>query len=195
MNDLFYNDGITYDVQREFEIGYDDETNYITIPVRDELGNLVGIKGRYLGEADEQHSKYTYLKKCPKGKILYGLNKTEEFIAKNNVCYITEAEKGVLQLISYGHYNVVATGGCKITTTQIEKLSRICTHVVFCFDKDVGKDELQEIADKFISYMTVDAIVDNNNILNNKESPTDNKDKFEELIKTSIVRLKSDAGI
>jgi DNA primase len=45
VNDLFYNDGIDYLTQREFEIGYDPETNRITIPIYDEIGSFVGVKG------------------------------------------------------------------------------------------------------------------------------------------------------
>lgn len=190
VNDMFYNDNIDYSVQCEFEIGYDDETNYITIPIRDELNNLVGVKGRYFGEPDDAHTKYTYLYRCPKGKILYGLNKTEKYIRETGICYITEAEKGVLQLFSYGYNNCVSTGGSKMTQTQIDKLSRICSHVVFLYDKDIDISEIEILADKFVSFVTVDAVIDINDILLDKESPTDNKDKLKELLQTSIVRIK-----
>ena len=38
VNDLFYEDHINYETQREFEIGFDEETNRYTIPIRSELG-------------------------------------------------------------------------------------------------------------------------------------------------------------
>ena len=47
VNDMFCEDGVGYDTQVEFEIGYDEFTNRITIPIRDDLGNLVGVKARY----------------------------------------------------------------------------------------------------------------------------------------------------
>lgn len=46
VNDYFLKDNISYDTQMLFEIGYDDVSNRITIPVRDEMGTLVGVKGR-----------------------------------------------------------------------------------------------------------------------------------------------------
>ena len=70
-NKMFEDDGISFEVQKEFEVGYDPQTNYITIPIRDSLGTLCGIKGRYFGEPDELHTKYTYNEKCNKSKILY----------------------------------------------------------------------------------------------------------------------------
>jgi DNA primase len=36
VNDMFAKDNISYEIQKYFEIGYDDETNHITIPIRDE---------------------------------------------------------------------------------------------------------------------------------------------------------------
>ena len=33
--------------RQEFEIGFDEETNRYTIPIRSELGDLVGVKARY----------------------------------------------------------------------------------------------------------------------------------------------------
>ena len=47
VNDLFCEDHINYTTQRDFEIGLDPETNRYTIPIRSEIGDLVGVKGRY----------------------------------------------------------------------------------------------------------------------------------------------------
>ena len=61
-NDLFYKDNIDYSTQKEFEIGFDEESNRYTIPIRSELGDLVGIKGRYFyREVPEGENKYIYL--------------------------------------------------------------------------------------------------------------------------------------
>ena len=62
VNDLFYNDGISYATQADFEIGYDESTNRITIPIRDENGILCGVKGRIFAEHLEDWEKeYKYL--------------------------------------------------------------------------------------------------------------------------------------
>ena len=45
---ICFNDGISYETQQEFEIGYDELTNRITVPIRSEMHDLVGVKVDYL---------------------------------------------------------------------------------------------------------------------------------------------------
>ena len=61
-------------------------------------------------------------------------------------------------------------------------LTRLSSHIIFCFDKDVTLDELNYIADKFLDCIQISAIVDADNLLEEKESPTDNPNKFKKLI-------------
>jgi DNA primase len=37
VNDMFKEDGVGYETQREFEVGYDEYSNRITIPIRDDI--------------------------------------------------------------------------------------------------------------------------------------------------------------
>ena len=53
VNDFFLKDNISYNTQMLFEVGYDDISNRITIPVRDEMGTLVGVKGRLFLKQEE----------------------------------------------------------------------------------------------------------------------------------------------
>ena len=192
VNEQFYVDGITYMIQKEFEIGFDEDTQYITIPIRDEIGTLVGVKGRYLGEPPKDISKYTYLEHCARSQLLYGLNKTYNAIQEQKIVYVGESEKSVLQMFSYGYYNCVATSGKKVSKQQIIKLERLCVPIVFLFDKDVKQEELDELASRFVDGVTVYALIDKINILNEKESPTDSKEKFEKLLndKACMIKLK-----
>lgn len=191
VNDMFKNDGISYEIQRLFEIGYDDQTNRITIPIRDELNNLVGIKGRlFKKELKEDDLKYLYIEPCNRSKILYGLNVALPYIQQKGYVYVVESEKGVMQLWSMGIYNCVATGGKKVSQYQIDMLSRLCVDIIFCFDKDVEQTELEELADRFIESVNIYAIIDKNNILEEKESPSDNPDKFVELERNNKYKIK-----
>ena len=62
VNDLFFKDNIDYGTQAKFEVGYDEQTNRITIPIRDEIGTLVGVKGRMFGKAQKDGElKYLYI--------------------------------------------------------------------------------------------------------------------------------------
>lgn len=191
VNDMFNEDGVSYDTQAEFEIGYDEFTNRITIPIRDDLGNLVGVKARYFyRQVPEDEQKFMYIEKCARSQILYGLYKTINFIKKAQRVFVTEAEKGVQQLYDKGYFEAVATGGSKISKLQIDKLTRLCVPIIFVFDKDITKEELDDIASMFIDGTEIYALIDTIGILNEKESPTDNISKFEQLLEKCIYRLK-----
>lgn len=189
-NKMFEDDGISIEVQKEFEIGYCPCTNYITIPIRDSLGALVGVKGRYFGDPDEYHSKYTYIERCNKGKIIYGYWQNKDYIKNNQYIYVVESEKAVQQLATMGVRSCVSTGGKTISKYQVEEIIRTGCTPIFAFDKDVNEDELQEIASMFIDGVTVYAIVDKDNILNEKESPSDCKQKWLHLVKNNIYKIK-----
>ena len=191
VNDMFGEDGVGYDTQVEFEIGYDEFTNRITIPIRDDLGNLVGVKARYFyRQVPEDEQKFMYIEKCARSQILYGLYKTINFIKKAQRVFVVEAEKGVQQLYDKGYFEAVATGGSKISKSQIDKLTRLCVPIIFVFDKDITKEELDDIASRFIDGTEVYALIDTIGILNEKESPTDDISKFEQLLEKCIYRLK-----
>lgn len=191
VNDLFYDDGISYSVQREFEIGYDEESNRITIPIRDEIGNLVGVKGRlFKKELDEEDQKYIYLEPCARNKILYGLYKTYPYIKRYGKCIVGESEKFVQQLWSMDICYSVATGGTKVSPQQIEKLSRLGVDLIFAFDKDFTKQDIEKLASRFIDGINIYYIYDEYNILNEKESPTDDTLKFEYLYKNCLYKIK-----
>lgn len=191
VNDMFCEDGVWYDTQVEFEIGYDEFTNRITIPIRDDLGNLVGVKARYFyRQVPEDEQKFMYIEKCARSQILYGLYKTINFIKKAQRVFVVEAEKGVQQLYDKGYFEAVATGGSKISKSQIDKLTRLCVPIIFVFDKDITKEDLDDIASRFIDGTEVYALIDTIGILNEKESPTDDISKFEQLLEKCMYRLK-----
>ena len=191
VNDMFNEDGVSYETQAEFEIGYDEFTNRITIPIRDDLGNLVGVKARYFyRQVPEDEQKFMYIEKCARSQILYGLYKTINFIKRAQRVFVTEAEKGVQQLYDKGYFEAVATGGSKISKSQIDKLTRLCVPIIFVFDKDITKEELDDIASRFIDGTEIYALIDTIGILNEKESPTDNISKFKQLLDKCMYRLK-----
>ena len=189
-NKMFEDDNISLEVQQEFETGFDPYSGYITIPIRDSLGTLCGVKGRYFGEPDEWHTKYTYLEKCNKSKILYGYWQNREYIKNSRFLYVVESEKAVQQLVSIGIRNVVSTGGKTISKYQIELIIRTGCIPIFAYDKDVGEDELKNIADMFMDGVAIYAIIDKDNILNEKESPSDDAQKWQHLIKNNIYKIK-----
>ena len=205
----FLKDNISIETQMEFELGLDlttavynregDEVNgfplhRIAIPIRDENGTLVGVKGRILKncywghkcvdeESDKKEPKYIYLYPCAKSQILYGLYKTYPFIKQEGEVIVCESEKGVMQLWSYGYKNAVAIGGHQLSKVQKEKIIRLGVNVIFAYDKDVQQSEIIKECKEMSPFCSgVYYILDINNILQEKESPMDNPAKWQHLI-------------
>ncbi len=192
LSQMFYEDGVSWETQKEFEICYDQFSNRIIIPIFDEINNLVGIKGRYFDRVvPDNELKYVYLEKCPRGKILYGYNKTGKYIQESDCCYISEAEKGCQQFYSYGIKNIVSTGGTKLARTQIEKLSRLGKKIILAFDKDFTEDKIQHLRNMFLPQINFYSIIDRENILGEKVSPSDNKEKLQYLLKNHVYLIEN----
>ena len=182
-NTIFYEDNISYETQAEFELGLDVFSHRITIPIRDEMGRLVGVKGRRAWDiVDEWNPKYIYLHQCAKSRICYGLYKTLPYIKETNAVIVCESEKGVMQLWSYGYRNCIAVGGHSISQQQQDLIIQSgAATVIIAFDKDVDEDTVRKEADKLSLYKRVEYILDFDNILKDKESPMDNPSKWIDL--------------
>lgn len=189
-NKMFLDDNISLSVQEEFGIGYDPQTNRITIPIRDSLGTLCGIKGRIFGEPDEYNPKYLYIEPVAKTQILYGLYENTNYIKNSNYIFIFESEKSVLQCASNGVRNCVALAGKSISKTQMELIVRTGCIPIIALDKDVKKAEIQIIMSMFPESMQVYYIFDENDVMDNKQSPTDNWNNWEFLIKNNIYKRR-----
>jgi DNA primase len=191
VNDFWKNDNVPYAVQQEWELMYDEFTNRIIIPIRDEIGQLVGCKGRlFKTELSEEDLKYLYVEPTPRNKILYGLYKTYPFIKQENRVYCLEAEKSVHQLWSYGYKNSIATGGERVSKLQVEKIIRLNVDTCFAFDEDVSQEKIDNILKMFPDGISVFSIIDKEKILNHKQSPSDDPSKWEYLIKNNIYKIK-----
>lgn len=137
----FADDGILPSSQVKFKIGFDEESNRITIPWRDYYGRLIGCMGRIDNDIPTNF-KYIPLIPFPKHKYLYGLYENKEHI-KNNKVYVFESEKSVLQCDSFGVHECVSLGGNQISTTQVEQLLKLgVSEIILCMDEGLMKDAI-----------------------------------------------------
>lgn len=181
-NTIFRDDNISYETQTEFETGLDVFSHRITIPIRDELGRLVGVKGRLAWEeTTEYNPKYKYLKECKKSNILYGLYKTFPYIQEKGEVIVCEAEKGVMQLWTYRYRNCVAVSGHSISEWQVRRLEELDVDITIAFDKDVTLDVITTELNKFETEHNLYYIYDENNLLDEKQSPMDEPNKWIDL--------------
>lgn len=119
-NERFLRDYISLEAQRHFEVGYDIESQSITIPIRNEAGNLVGVKCRR--NCDDSEQKYWYDVPCQMSQLLYGYCQNYEYLESADIIYVFESEKSVMAAHSYDVKNTVALGSGSISRKQVQLL-------------------------------------------------------------------------
>jgi DNA primase len=188
-NKMWQDDGISLQTQYEFSVMYDDYSNRIILPLFDPFNTLVGIKGRLMKRhLDDGEQKYLYMQNnFNKSKFLFGLNKTMDMIQKQGYCPIFEGEKSVM--IAYEHgVGSVAVCGSRISKCQANLLTRLNVPLIVCFDKDKTEDEVKNEIDKFLEQVPVYYMIDKDGLLGEKESPADDWNKWEVLIKNNVYK-------
>jgi len=177
-------EGITSISQKNFQIGLDVLSERIVIPIRDELGSLIGVKGRLFKDANIDDNKYMYLYSCPQSKILFGLDKSYKGIQETNEVIVVEAEKSVIKLNALGYNNAVAIGSKNISNFQVDKLLRLNVPITLALDKDVSKEEIDIIINELrmpFSLVELYVIDDVIGFLGEKDSPMDDAENWEVL--------------
>ena len=206
--------GHTADV---FDIRYNYNTEQAIIPVRDMKGELIGVRVRnFEPKAVERGYKYMPLTfqgqiyRFPTSCALYGIWENQDTIRKSGKIALFESEKSVMQLHSFydGYDYGVAVYGSNLSKTHVQMLLDLNVREVdICFDKeyleqwfseqyDGTKEQilmfnyfkkLKKISQMLINYFTVNIVIDWDNQLDLKDSPTDKgKEVFESLLKQKI---------
>lgn len=134
-NERFKRDNIGLATQIEWGIGYDVASDRITLPIRNEFSQLVGVKGRRnYDTSDEYDPKYLYLIPCRMSNVLFGYSENYSEMYGNTIM-IYEAEKSVLQCASYGYRNAVALGSNNLSENQAKLILQLNPkHVIFMLD-------------------------------------------------------------
>jgi hypothetical protein len=95
-----------------------------------------------------------------------------------------------MQYWSAGIKNVVSTGGTKISSQQVDMLSRLGKKILLSFDKDFDEEKIQGLRNKFLGQIEFSAIIDRDGLLGEKESPSDNPKKLEKLLKNNVYKIE-----
>lgn len=132
----FLHDHISLKAQQKFEIGYDVESQGITIPIRNQYGQLMGVKERFNYDVPDGDMKYFYSEPCQMSLTLYGFCQNYEHLT-GGIILIFEAEKSVMQCYSYGIRNCVALGSGTISSKQVQILLGLNPQNII-FMHDVG---------------------------------------------------------
>ena len=177
--------GISKETMDKFEIGYYPYRNQITIPVRDRLGNLRGIRVRNMDERliEEGCPRYMPLQmldsttfKFSTNSVLYGEYQNEQNIIEQKCCYLVESEKSTLRLDTLMNGKGIALGmmGSALSDENVKYiLSLGISRLVILADSDFhemsDEDEdwvkfeqkIMKLCDKFTPYCKVEVVFNN----------------------------------
>jgi len=168
------NEGINCYTQKLFRIGYSIQYDRITIPIFDQMGNLLGVKGRISKELENQvENKYLALYPYSKTQTLYGLNICFPYIDESKTIILFESEKSVIKSYQYNFRNCCAIGGKEVSSWQFKKIINLADRVILALDKDVSKEHYNKLIKTFKPYVKLEVVYDKFNMLGEKDSPVD----------------------
>lgn len=184
-NTKFLKDNISFTTQQKFGIGFDVQSQRITIPIRNAYGELIGIKGRCNYEPNDDEPKYLYIVPCAMSTTLYGYSENYDSLIGAEEIYIFEAEKSVMQAYDFGVRNCVALGSNNLSINQIKLLYFLQPkRVVFMLDKGLDYSQTYSNRDSLLKFCRMNEIEVymwdwKNSDLSDKSSPTDyGEDEF-----------------
>ena len=192
-NTLWLSDGISLSTQRKWGIGYDVQSQRITLPIRTSTGEVMAVKARCNYEPEEFEPKYLYLVNGPMSQTLFGYSENYSSLYEGNVI-VVESEKSVLKLDSWGYNNVVALGSNSLSPTQAKLIMSLNPKsVTFMLDKSLKLQNTRTNIDmlkKFCVMRQIDIKFwdwTENITLDDKAAPCDDtRDEFEYILNEEI---------
>lgn len=122
----------------------------IMFPIRNHMGKTVGFTGRVLPQFESaEFGKYVNSPESPvfqKSRLLYGLDKSKNFIRDAGKVFIVEGQMDFLMSWQAGVKNIVATSGTTLTADHLRSLKRLADEVILSFDSDAAGSAAAERA-------------------------------------------------
>ncbi len=129
--------GLVIERSGKNESGYYDRfRDRVMFPIRDARGRPIAFGGRIL---DAGEPKYLNSPETPlfhKGRELYGLYEARQALRKVERLMVVEGYVDVVRLAQSGIAYSVATLGTATTPEHLNRLFRVTSELVFCFDGD-----------------------------------------------------------
>lgn len=195
-NMMFFNDGIDFQTQEEFNIGYDLESNSILIPEYSLNGKLCGVQARTNDLNCEHDKRWWAWLPCSRTLTLYGYQKNYQTIQEKGLCIVLESEKSIMQMHSFGSNIGLGLCGNNISDTQTKYIKGLLIpRIILGLDEGLEEEYIREeakklIVDNPILKNQVGYVYDSENEIlpkGSKKSPSDlSKEAFSELIKKKV---------
>lgn len=197
-NTKFLADNISLLSQKFFDIRYDIESQGIVIPIRNQFGQLMGVKERFNYDVADGEMKYFYAVPCSMSQTLFGYSQNYEFLVDNTI-YIFEAEKSCMQCFSYGIRNCVSLGSGSISIQQVKMLLELNPKkIIFLHDVGYGLENIMRNIDMVKNYSRFTEIELGywsyfGRGYNDKVSPSDlGKECLENILQNEITMIRDE---
>ncbi len=115
---------------------YDRFRDRLMFPIRDSRGRVLAFGGRILGDGEPKYLNSPETSLFHKGRELYGLYEARRAHADFKRLMVVEGYMDVVRLHQAGIHYAVATLGTATTQEHLNKIFRLTSEVVFCFDGD-----------------------------------------------------------
>jgi DNA primase len=117
---------------------YDRFRDRIMFPIRDARGRPIAFGGRVIDEGEPKYLNSPETALFHKGRELYGLYEARQALRKVERLLVVEGYVDVVRLAQSGIFYAVATLGTATTPEHLNRLFRVTSELVFCFDGDTA---------------------------------------------------------
>lgn len=190
----FIDDGINYETQIEYEIGYDWQSNRIVVPWRGVNGAIIGVMGRINKDSEDilpNENKWFPIIPFPKSRAIFGYTQNYDTIQKDRLAIVGESEKFPQQLKSKSLPYGLGLGGNKMSKYQEQNIKALfANRIIVAMDEgldiDVSIDLAQRLKMDGMFKNETFYIHDKNNLWLPKDSKMSISDLPEQDIKSII---------
>ncbi|RAU17918.1 DNA primase [Nitrincola tibetensis] len=127
---------------------YDRFRDRIMFPIRDVRGRVIAFGGRVLGDEKPKYLNSSETDTFHKSRELYGLYEARQATRNLSKIMIVEGYMDVVGLAQHGITWAVATLGTATTEQHLNRLFKVVSELIFCFDGDkAGRTAAQRALD------------------------------------------------
>lgn len=120
---------------------YDAFRNRVIIPIKDQRGKVLGFGSRALDDSPPKYLNSPQSSIFDKSGILYGLDRANKAIEKNNQVVVVEGYFDAIMAHQYSFQNTVASMGTALTARQLKILQKLTKNIVLALDPDAAGEK------------------------------------------------------